>query len=112
MERCEVLLVEARQYKLNDMRIVVPTLFGYTEEARKIKRTIRITNGKGKKWDYYSFFSYARARLPEKTVKAIEKLFRECKSLSADIIWGEGRTAGSFRVRWPHICRGTILVVY
>ena len=112
MERSEVLLVEARQYKHNDMIIVVPTLFGYTEEARKVKRTITITSGKGKKWDYSSFFADARARMPEKTVKAIEKLFRECKSLSADIVWGTGKTAGSFRVRWPHVSPSTVLVVF
>ncbi len=31
MERSEVLLVEARQYEHNGMRVVAPTLFGYTE---------------------------------------------------------------------------------
>jgi len=112
MERSEVLLVEARQYKHNDMKIVVPTLFGYTEEARKVKRTITITNGKRKNWDYSSFFADARARLPEKSVKAIEKLFNECKSLSAAIVWGTGKTAGSFLVRWPHICNRTALTVF
>lgn len=112
MERSEVLLVEARQYKHNDMKIVVPTLFGYTEEARKVKRTITITNGKRKKWDYSSFFADARVKLPEKSVKAIEKLFNECKSLSGDIVWGTGKTAGSFLVRWPQICPRTILAVF
>lgn len=112
MERSEVLLVEARQYKHKDMKIVVPTLFGYTEEARRVKRTITITDGKRKKWDYSSFFADARARLPEKSVKAIEKLFIECKSLSADIVWGTGKTAGSFLVRWPHICPRTALTVF
>jgi len=34
MERSEVLLVEARQYSSASGRVVVPTLFGYTEEAR------------------------------------------------------------------------------
>jgi hypothetical protein len=74
MERSEVLLVEARQYKHNDMKIVVPTLFGYTEQARQVKRTVTITSGQRKSWDYSSFFADARVRLPEKSVKAIEKL--------------------------------------
>ena len=112
MERSEVLLVEARQYKHNDMTIVVPMLFGFTEEARKVKRTITIRSGVRKKWDYSSFFADARARLPEKSVNAIEKLFDECKSLSSDIVWGTGKTAGSFLVRWPHICPRTALTVF
>ena len=43
MERSEVLLVEARQYLLRGARIVVPTLFGYTEEARQVKRSVTVT---------------------------------------------------------------------
>jgi len=35
MERSEVLLVEARQYKHNNMTIVVPMLFGYTGQAER-----------------------------------------------------------------------------
>jgi hypothetical protein len=48
----EVLLVEARQYQQGDSRIVVPWLFGFTEEARVAKResraeTIRTSIEKG-----------------------------------------------------------------
>jgi len=112
MERSEVLLVEAHQYKHNDMKIVVPTLFGYTEQARQVKRAVTITSGTKKMWDYSSFFADARARLSEKSVNAIEKLLDECKSLSADIVWGTGKTAGSFLVRWPQICPKTVLTVF
>lgn len=38
MDRAEVLLVEVRQYQLGEQRIVVPTLFGFTERARMAKR--------------------------------------------------------------------------
>jgi len=91
MERSEVLLVEAHQYKHNDMKIVVPTLFGYTEQARQVKRTVTITSGQRKPWDFSSFFADARVRLSEKSVSAIQKLFDECKSLSGDIVWGTGK---------------------
>ena len=37
----EVFLVEARQYQLDNKRIVVPWLFGFTEEARVAKRESR-----------------------------------------------------------------------
>lgn len=46
MERAEVLLVEARQHEYDGKRIVAPTLFGYTEEARQVKRTISVQKDK------------------------------------------------------------------
>ncbi len=41
MKDTEVLLVEARQYQQGENRIVVPWLFGFTEEARVAKRESR-----------------------------------------------------------------------
>ena len=41
MTNTEVFLVEARQYQSVSQRIVVPWLFGYTEEARVTKRETR-----------------------------------------------------------------------
>jgi hypothetical protein len=48
----EVLIVEARQYQHGDARIVVPWVFGFTEEARVAKRdskaeTVRSSPAKG-----------------------------------------------------------------
>ena len=40
MERTEVCLVEAKQFENGDLRVVVPTLWGYTEQARRIKKTV------------------------------------------------------------------------
>lgn len=52
MKDTEVLLVEARQYQHGENRIVVPWLFGFTEEARVAKResraeTIRVSSERG-----------------------------------------------------------------
>jgi hypothetical protein len=41
MTNTEVFLVEARQYQCASQRVVVPRLFGYTEEARVVKREAR-----------------------------------------------------------------------
>lgn len=41
MTNTEVFLVEARQYQFASQRVVVPWLFGYTEEARVVKRETR-----------------------------------------------------------------------
>lgn len=56
MERSEVLIVEARQYSKGSMKIVIPTLFGFSEQARQIKKRTTTTtggtskNGKQKIW--------------------------------------------------------------
>src|SRR5437870_8711425 len=42
MELSWVLLVEARLYTLDGLTVVAPTLFGYTEEARRAKRPVTI----------------------------------------------------------------------
>ena len=52
MKDTEVLIVEARQYEQGSSRIVVPWLFGFTEEARVAKResraeTIRVSGDRG-----------------------------------------------------------------
>ena len=74
MERSEVLLVEARQYEHQGIKIIAPTLFGYTEEARQVKKTVSVTIGQRKQWDKESFFNDARDRLTEKQVNSLKSL--------------------------------------
>lgn len=112
MERSEVLLVEARQYRHNNMTVVVPTLFGYTEEARQVKRTVTVSSGSRKQWDYNSFFADALARLSEKNVNTMKKIFEGCKSLSGNIFWGTGKTTGSFYVKWPQSGNKTVFAIF
>jgi hypothetical protein len=42
MERSEILLVECKIFEENGFRVVVPSLFGYTEEARRVKRVVTV----------------------------------------------------------------------
>lgn len=112
MERSEVLLVEARQYSLNGTRVVVPTLFGYTEEARQAKRTITAaTAASRKKWDKGSFFADACVKLTDAETKALETLYEQCLSLGCDISWGSGVISGSFNVKELSICPRSLLTV-
>jgi len=60
MERSEVLIVEAKQYATDGLRVVVPSLFGYTEQARRIKKTVTVSPP-GVKWN------------KDKFIKAIDK---------------------------------------
>jgi len=96
MERSEVLIVEARQYQHEGTRVVVPTLFGYTEEARQVKRTVNVTSGPRRKWDEESFFADASANLDENYFRAVKRIFDFCHSYADEIRWGTGKDSGSF----------------
>jgi hypothetical protein len=113
MQRSEVLLVEARQYSHGDVSVVVPTLFGYTDEARLVKRTITVTPRDRKKWDSSSFFADVHSKLQESDAQnAVRELFDACKSLSCEISWGTGVNTGSFQVKWPSFCPKAPITVY
>ena len=89
MERSEVLLVEARQYQHNGTTMVVPSLFGYTEEARLVKRTVTVSTRTRKAWDYESFIADANSRLNQTEVSALQKLYKDCVDLGCEIGWGD-----------------------
>lgn len=113
MQRSEVLLVEARQYSHGGVTVVVPTLFGYTDEARLVKRTITVTPRDRKKWDSSSFFADVHSKLQESDAQnAVRELFDACKSLSCEVSWGTGVNTGSFQVKWPSFCPKAPITVY
>ena len=106
MASVEVMLVEAKQYRQNGLRIVVPTLFGFTEQIREIKRANAAERDrKAVAFDWESFKANASDKgLPEGTIAAIRKLYDACKILQADIVWGRGTVTGSFSPKWASIC--------
>ena len=112
MERSEVLLVEARQYRHDGVTVVVPTLFGYSEEARQVKRTVTVTSAARKYWDYETYFEEARRVLGDADSTRLERLYKACEELSCTIRWGTGKTAGSFLVSHPMKVRYAFMSVY
>lgn len=113
MERSEVLLVEARQYSDGKSRIVVPTLFGYTEEARLVKRTFTVKLSSSRRhWDRPSFLADAVKRLAPSQAAALESLLDHCSSLGYVITWGTGLQRGSFNVKDLSICQRSLLTCY
>jgi len=112
MERSEILLVEARQYEYQGTKVVTPILFGFTEEARQVKKTISVNTGQRKKWDKESFFMDARERLEENEITAINRLFDKSQSLKCEFSWGTGKTSGSFSVKWPHLGKYSVFTVF
>jgi hypothetical protein len=113
MELAEVLIVEARQYYRNDLKLIVPSLFGYTDQARLIKKLVTVTSAASrKKWDQISFLSDARAKIGENATDVLESLLHECGSLGAELSWGTGATKGSFTVRFLTLCQPSLFTIY
>lgn len=100
MERTEVLLVEARQYELNGNRIVVPRLFGYTEQARAVKRTVTVSNASTRKrWDPQSFTADATQKLSAEEHSLVMHILDTATRLGYQVTWGTGSVNGSFNLK-------------
>jgi hypothetical protein len=111
MERSEVLIVEAKQYKKNGLKVIVPRLFGFTEEARRIKKSVTINKGERKKWNEEKFFEQARERLSSEQLEAVKRLYTYCKSSGFEIKWGTGKETGAFTVTRANLFPKSIISV-
>ena len=115
MKRAEVLVVEARQYPNGQSRILVPSLFGYTEQARLAKETVRVkpANVSGRrKWNENTFFENALSVLNNQQVEAVRALYEFSKSTADEIAWGTGMYRGSFNPKYADICPRSIFTLY
>lgn len=112
MERSEVLIVEAQQYEHDKMKVVIPSLFGYTEEARRIKKTVTVNTDSRRKWDENSFFNDAKNKVEASELKVIRKLYGYFVSRGCTIKWGSGKENGSFSAAIPQLSQKSILSVF
>jgi hypothetical protein len=104
MSSVEVLLVEARQFTTNGIRIVVPTLFGFTEQIRDKRKLASEREGQAVAVDWDGFEANARQKgSSEDQIAGMRKLYEACGRLQADLTWGRGTTLGSFSPRWRSI---------
>jgi hypothetical protein len=97
MERTEVLIVEAKQYLADNTKVVVPVLFGYTEQARMVKKIVTVTTSSTRKWDEQSFF---RALGPDQVDRARMLMKFGMEATGRNIEWGTGKERGSFTARF------------
>jgi len=113
MERSEVLLVEARQFGDGSSRIVVPSLFGYTEQARMVKRSVTVTTpSERRRWDRESFFEDATSKLAQAELAAAVQLFDGALELGCEITWGTGKLNGSYNVKHPQLAQRSLCTLY
>jgi hypothetical protein len=103
MGAVEVLLVEARQYETDKFRVVVPTLFGFTEQIRRIKREVSKQQSRQPvAVDWESFRSNAIQKgLEPDEIAVLEKVYETCRALKANIAWGRGTLTASLSPKWP-----------
>jgi len=109
MERSEVLLVELRQFERDGVRIVVPSLFGYTEEARQVKRTVTVASVSRRKWDRASFFEAALSTIGPDGEKRLRLLCDGAIALQCEVTWGTGVKTASYNVKEPAICSRSLI---
>jgi len=106
MNLTEVLLVEARHYRKDEVRIVVPRLFGFTEQALAIKRAAAAEGARApvaKDWSTFADNAITKG-IGEEKICALKLVYETCKTLGAEIAWGRGVRTASFSPRWPSIC--------
>lgn len=104
MERTEVLIVEAQQFEKNGVRVVVPSLFGYQEEARLIKKAVTVSSGGRRTWNAESFFEDAENRLSGEAVQRLRSVYKFLAQNDEFLLkWGTGKVRGGINVSLPAI---------
>jgi len=112
-ERTEILIVEARQFEGGGKRFVVPALFGYTEEARRAKRSVTVTSGQSrKKWTEESYFAALASELQPEQVEVIRDVLSVARELNLEVRWGTGARRGTMSLVAPALCHRTFLSIY
>jgi len=114
MEQTEVLIVEAKQYELNGYKVIIPTLFGYTEEARMAKRAGASLGGQRRRREFgFSFQMGTGTKRGSINVKTLSICPRSLFTLWTDgtldlnFGWLDGSdTAVTFRDRFYKAVKG------
>lgn len=103
MERSEVLIVEAQQFEHDGRRLVIPMLFGYTEQARQVKKLTARYSASRPALDEDTFFAEIDKRLAPDGATAVHKLYEfVLNNRELQVSWG----SSSFGVSASHIVRG------
>jgi hypothetical protein len=113
MERTEVLIVEAKQYRNGESRIIVSLLFGYTDEARRIKKenTIQRQTKEKRTWTKPLFFKTLLDNVGEEAFSRIQALVETAESAGAIFKYGRGAT-GSLGIVVPSVSHNPIILLW
>jgi hypothetical protein len=111
-ERTEILIVEARQFESDGIRIVVPSVFGYTEQARRIKKTVTVTTPGRQKWTEPMFFdAFAEAHGDERA-QQMSRWHQAMQERGYQARLGTGTQRGSISYVLASTFRRSVVTVY
>lgn len=94
-ERTEILIVEARQFESDGVHIVVPTVFGYTEQARRVKRSVATQSQTRRKWTEEAFFAELSQIIGEPKARKVQDCHDALIGLGYSSRLGTGKVTGS-----------------
>jgi hypothetical protein len=90
MDPAEVLAIELRQFESKNLKVMVPTVYGQTQEAAT-KR-----GGVSRRWDDVSLFDKLKGRVDAKEFQIAREIFEWMRKGGArDVIFGTGKENGS-----------------
>ena len=102
MDPAEVLAVEIKQYVSGNLRTLVPSVIGQTQEAQQRKSTGTSSPRQTRQWDEASFFEELRNRSGAVEVDVAQKLLLWGKAHATRTNWGKGTRSGSFTPTLEH----------
>ncbi|MDQ7832991.1 MAG: hypothetical protein RDU30_14765 [Desulfovibrionaceae bacterium] len=113
MEKSEILIVEAKQYKDGYSKIVVPFLYGYTEEARRVKRenTIQPQSKNRGMWNKSLFFEALQKNVSDLEYSSIISFVDRLEHAGALFRYGKGQT-GSLGIVVPNITHNALILLW
>lgn len=96
MDPAEVIAVQIKQYKGEELTTLVPRVVGQTAEAGRKK-----TRGGRRQWDEASFFADLADRSGSEECTVARKLLEWANASGLETTWGQGKTFGTF---YPMVC--------
>lgn len=94
LDRTEVLIVEARQFEKDGVRVVAPTLFGYTEQARQAKKASATEASESRRtWNRSSTLAHITASGPSGLAERVKRLLGLVDQHRAQVVddYGKGQ---------------------
>jgi hypothetical protein len=91
MDPAEVLAVELRQYEGENLRTIVPSIYGHTEEAQQRKSV----TGPKRQWDEASVFDELTRHVSSDLLPIAHRIADWIKENSDEVVFGKGNKEGS-----------------
>lgn len=114
MTRTEVILVECKMYKQSDGLVLVPSLFGYTDEARVLKQEVNTISGRfgRNRWTKESFFKRLEEQIDSDKFESIKMFVEELGLYDVKFKYGTGRVFGSIGVAFHNISSRSVFTLW